>query len=66
MVEIVSEPYRKTYVFPIASFTFLTRLLLIVLTVAAPFFIVYKTGSIFCLKKTFIRQVKRIISIYPK
>lgn len=45
MVELVSIPFLKTYIFPTWSFTFLTRLFLIVLTIVAPFFIVYQTGS---------------------
>jgi hypothetical protein len=58
MVEIVSEPYKKTYVFPLGSFTFFTRICLLILTIAAPFFIVYKTGSNFHHNKDFYQTSK--------
>ncbi len=45
MVHIINQPYEKKYVYSLMSSTFIVRLMLVVLTVVAPFFIVYNSGS---------------------
>lgn len=66
MVEIASEPFQRTYVFSLASFTSIIRLFLIIITIVAPFFIVYSSGSKKFITKTSINKLKQITQIFPK
>lgn len=48
-MQVSSQPYRKTYTFPLLSVAALGKLLLIVLSIALPFFVTYSTPSTFAL-----------------
>ena len=44
-MKVSSQPYLKTYIFPVLSLGTLLRLLFLVLAVALPFFLTYSTPS---------------------
>lgn len=52
-MKVSSQPYIKTYIFPLFSLGTLLRILFLVLAVALPFFITYSTPSKYIAMKTF-------------
>jgi hypothetical protein len=44
-MQVSSQPYLKTYTFPLLSMTCLIKLIFVGLTVILPFFITYSTPS---------------------